>query len=227
MANDFSIGDALSFGWNVMKKNFLLFLYIMLTFIGLEVISNLSARARLGFIVVAAVLVIIMILKLGAIRIALDILDNRKVSYKQLISQPSLFPDYLIGTVLYLLIIVGGLILLVVPGIIWALKFQFYDYYIVDKKLGPIEALKRSAKATYGYKWDLFLFWLAIIGINIVGALALLVGLFATIPTSEMAFAWTYRKLDAKYETQAKALARAEKGEAKATPARKPTKKRR
>jgi uncharacterized membrane protein len=212
MANEFSIGEALSNGWHFMKKNFLLFFYIILTLIAVELIIAIGKRiGAVGILLVIACFVVMMILKLGVIRIALDTVDKKKVDYRQLFSQPNLFPDYLIGTVLYILIVIGGLILLIVPGIIWAIKFQFYDYYIVDKKMGPFDALKRSAKATYGYKWSLFLFALAIIGINIVGALCLLVGLFATIPTAMIAETWTYRVINDKYEARAKAQQRAEK----------------
>jgi hypothetical protein len=41
----------------------------------------------------------------------------------------------------------------------------------------------------------LFLFGLALGGINILGALVFFVGLFATIPTSMVAYAYVYRTL--------------------------------
>ncbi|MEA3324508.1 MAG: hypothetical protein U9Q37_05135 [Euryarchaeota archaeon] len=63
----------------------------------------------------------------------------------------------MIGLILYGFIVVGGLILLTIPGIIWAIKFQFFDYLIVDKGLGPIDALEKSSEITRGVKWDLFI----------------------------------------------------------------------
>ena len=85
--------------------------------------------------------------------------------------------------------------MLIIPGIIWGIKFQFFSYFIVDKGLGPIEALKRSSTITKGAKWDLFLFGLLVWLINLLGALCLLVGLFATIPTTGVAMAFVYHKL--------------------------------
>jgi uncharacterized membrane protein len=87
------------------------------------------------------------------------------------------------------------MILLIIPAIIWGIKFRFFSYFIIDKGAGPIEALKRSSSITMGAKWDLFLFGLLLIGINILGFLALVIGLFATIPTSMVAIAFVYRKL--------------------------------
>lgn len=193
----FSIKNALSFGWDKMKKNFLLFFLVILVMIGLSIIGEIAERIFIdvGVLVVLAAIVVSFIIQLGFYRILLNIVDGKKSDLKDLFSQPSLFPDYLIGTILYILIVVGGLILLIVPGIIWAIKYQYYGLHIVDKKEGPINALKASAKITQGRKWDLFLFWLACLGVNILGLLALIVGLFATIPTTAVANAYIYRTL--------------------------------
>ena len=111
-----------------------------------------------------------------------------------------MFFKYLIGSILYGLIVFAGTILLIIPGIIWGIQFCFYDYFIIDKGLGPIEALKRSSAITRGVKWDLFVFSLILLGINLLGALCLLIGLFATIPTTMVAIAFVYRKLLAQAE---------------------------
>jgi len=85
--------------------------------------------------------------------------------------------------------------LLIIPGIIWAIKFYFFSYLIVDKGLGPIEALKRSSAITDGSKWDLFLLGLLLFGINLIGAIPFFLGWFVTIPISMVATAFVYRKL--------------------------------
>jgi len=121
--------------------------------------------------------------------------DNEKGRFADLFSQYPLFPQYIVGSILYGLIVFAGTILLIIPGIIWGIQFCFYDYFIVDKGLGPIEALKRSSAITKGVKWDLFAFFLILSGINLLGALCLLIGLFVTIPTTMVALAFVYRKL--------------------------------
>ena len=87
------------------------------------------------------------------------------------------------------------MILLIIPGIIWGIKFQFFSCFIVDKGVGPIEALKRSSVITKDAKWDLFLFNLLLILINLLGAICLLIGLFVTIPTTMVDWAFVYRRL--------------------------------
>jgi len=85
--------------------------------------------------------------------------------------------------------------LLIVPGIIWGIKFWFFDYFVIDKGLGSIEALKKSSAITEGHKWNLFIFFLVITGINLLGAIFLLVGLFATMPITMIVAAFVYRRL--------------------------------
>jgi len=148
---------------------------------------------RIVFQVAASVLSTL--ISIGLIKIALRFCDQEKGKFSDLLAHHRLFFKYLSGLILYNLIVLGGLILLIVPGIIWGIKFWFYDYFIVDKGLGPIEALKKSSAITKGAKWNLFIFFLLLGLINLVGVIFLLVGLFATIPTTMVAMAFVYRKL--------------------------------
>jgi uncharacterized membrane protein len=72
---------------------------------------------------------------------------------------------------------------------------MFVPYIVIDRGLGPIEAMKESWRVTKGHKWQLFLLFLALIGLNILGAIALIVGLLVTIPITMLAAAHAYRTL--------------------------------
>jgi len=74
---------------------------------------------------------------------------------------------------------------------------MFVMFIVIDRGLGPVEAMKESARLTRGYKWQLLGFVLVLALINFVGALALLVGLFVTIPVTSLAFVQAYRALSA------------------------------
>jgi uncharacterized membrane protein len=58
-----------------------------------------------------------------------------------------------------------------------------------------VESLRRSRKLTEGVKWRLVLFALAIAALNLLGFIALVVGLLVTIPISLLAFVHVYLKL--------------------------------
>lgn len=105
------------------------------------------------------------------------------------------FWRYLGVSVLVFLAVLAGLILLIVPGIILALALSFATYLVIDKGLGPISAFKESMAITKGNRWNLFVLGLAICGLNILGLLALVVGLIVTIPVSMLASVHAYRLL--------------------------------
>jgi uncharacterized membrane protein len=51
---------------------------------------------------------------------------------------------------------------------------------------------------TSGLTWQLFVYGLIVMGINILGFLALLVGMLWTIPTTQLATAYIYKHLSKK-----------------------------
>jgi hypothetical protein len=159
------------------------------------------------------------ILGIGLIKIALSFCDGQKPRFGTLFSGFDCFWRYLGTGLLYGLIIGGASIVCVLPfillstvmhnpcfivpifiafsilAIILSIKFGLSFYFVVDKGLGPINALRASSRATGGAKWSLFVFGILCGLINLLGMLCFLVGLFATIPTVMVAAALVYRQL--------------------------------
>ncbi|QQG38105.1 MAG: DUF975 family protein [Candidatus Kaiserbacteria bacterium] len=109
---------------------------------------------------------------------------------------PADFWKYLGAAVLYGLMAAVGFVLLIIPGVIVVLTFQFAQYFVIDKGLGPIEALKESARITKGHKWELLGLFAFILGINILGFLALVVGLLVSVPVTALSIVYAYRTLE-------------------------------
>jgi uncharacterized membrane protein len=201
MTTTFAPGEAIKFGWEKMKKHFWFFAGLLIITWLVQVVPTGIAnifKHRVLFLYILLVIaawVIQFIVKMGVIRITLDIIDKGEASLNTLFSRTELLGKFILGAVLYGLIVLAGLILLVVPGIVWAIKYQFFGYLIVDKNLGPLEAIKKSGEITSGNKSNLFLLGILFFLINLAGAICLLVGLFATIPTTMVAMAYVYRKL--------------------------------
>jgi len=76
---------------------------------------------------------------------------------------------------------------LMVFWIIAAIRFKFWDLFVIDKWYNPVHALKASWKITKDNWRELYVLSGYQTLINIPWALALLVGLFATIPTAFLA----------------------------------------
>ncbi|MBI5410244.1 MAG: hypothetical protein HZA14_12855 [Nitrospirae bacterium] len=201
-----SIGEAVKFGWAIMKDHIGFFLGLLTVAFLIENLPAIIAnfvREALPFISVTlyfASWVLGFVVQMGLIKIGLKFCDGIKGQLDDLLSSFNLLLTFIASSLVYALIMLGGFILFIVPGVIWGVKFSLYSYFIVDKGLGPLEALKASGKATEGAKWDLFLLGGLLGLINLAGALFLLVGLFATIPTSLTAYAYAYRKLTGQAE---------------------------
>jgi hypothetical protein len=86
---------------------------------------------------------------------------------------------------------------LAVLGIIVSIRFSKFPYFIVDSNAGSFQALKGSWVLTKHATWDLFLFMGLLLFVNVLGALTFGVGLLATLPTTLVAHAFVYRKLQA------------------------------
>jgi len=82
-------------------------------------------------------------------------------------------------------------------AVTFSIKFSLCFYFVVDRGLGPINALKASSRTTMDVKGTLFLFGILCSLINLLGVLCFGIGIFATFPTIMVAMALVYRQLSA------------------------------
>ena len=214
--NEFSKSEAIKFGWNTMKANFGFFIGIMVVFIVGIVGQNIILGWVRGLIekslneemlvIVRAVFWTVSVLltlglQMGLFKIAIKFVDSEKPKLSDLFSCFHLVFKLFFAEVIGGLIWVIGLILLIIPGIIWMTRIIFFRYLIVDKEVGPIEALKGSFRMTRGAAWNLFLLILLLLCINLLGLICLVIGLFVTIPITVVSYAFVYRKLEKQLKT--------------------------
>jgi hypothetical protein len=161
---------------------------------GFSLMALISANI-ISLLISAVVLAIFFIgLDLGFKKIALDLHDRGDSSLKAMFSCFSLAPKALVGWALYCLMVWIGWLCFILPGFIALLRFAFFPYFIIDKNVGPIAALKMSYEVTKDHVWDMFAFWVAIKIIVYIGFLGW-IGIILTWPLSTLAYAFFYRKL--------------------------------
>ena len=197
MSNTFSIKESFQFAWKTFTSRpwFLIAVFLVLG-VFVSITSSILQPSEGGNILFFLISVIInVVIDMGLITFALAAHENvQSVGWKTLWA-PQKFWKFLAASVMVAGIVIVGLILLVVPGIIAALGLMFTKYLIIDTDLGPVEALKESWSMTKKHLGHLFLLVLALIAINIAGAIAFLVGLLVTVPLSMLAVAHVYRAL--------------------------------
>lgn len=172
--------------------------------VGVYVIYYIAQYALNAFFRYSALAVLIslvftiisLILQVGSVNLALRLLDGKDAKIQDLYYYPNMAMKILktfLASIAFGLMVVGGLILLVVPGIYLAIRFMFFGYYIVDKDAGIVDSLKMSWNLTQGAVLNLFLFALLIIGLNILGAIPFGLGLLITAPLTLIAVSKVYR----------------------------------
>ncbi len=204
--NNFSISEVVGLGWETTKNNFWLLVGVTLFLIVAGGALNLMAErtpkraAGLSFLFSFSGFVLSMLLALGQLKIVLKLAYGEEASFKDLFSCTHLLLRYIGASLLYGVIVAVGLFLFIVPGVLWALKFFFYSYFIVDEEAGIIGSFKKSAALTKGSRWNLLFLFLVIGGINMLGAFLFGVGLLVTTPLSYLIAAFTYRRLSTRKE---------------------------
>ena len=96
---------------------------------------------------------------------------------------------------LFYLVIIGGLLLLVVPGIIFGLGFCWSMLTVMDRNISYSQALRTSWRMMNGHKWDLFKLGLLLLVINIAGLICLVVGVVFTAALSHYALTAFYQRM--------------------------------
>jgi hypothetical protein len=93
-------------------------------------------------------------------------------------------------------VIVGmGIIMLIVPGIIFACRLAFVPYLVVDEEMDVMDALRVSWDMTRGYGWQIFLMGFLAFFVVIAGLIALFVGVFISGMWISAAFAVMYHSV--------------------------------
>jgi uncharacterized membrane protein len=200
----FTAGSCIRFGWETFKKRpwffigatfFYFVIIILVSSILNELINQGGILALTGSFARSAVQ---MLAGMGAISFGLRAHDN--VADVSIIDfwRPRPFWKYTGTAILFGIIFLAGLILIIVPGIIWGIMFGYATYLVIDKGLWPMEALKESRRITYGYKWKLLLLGIFSVLIAIVGAICLGVGLLVAYPILIVANVHAFRTLEQK-----------------------------
>ena len=130
----------------------------------------------------------------GLIREALAVTEGRPFS------TAGVFKFQNIGNVIVTSLLVGvgtfiGTILCVLPGIIFGFMTMYSLFFVVEKNLSPVDAIKASIDLVKNNVGSTIIWYLVAYVIILVGAVLCGVGLLAAIPVVLVGSAFTYKKL--------------------------------
>lgn len=201
----------------------LTFVFLFASVILTPIQAQFSEEPVAALIIAILSIALTLIVDLGFMKIALKTYDGEETDFPDLFRSYDLSPRYFLCTVLYAILlllslipgvivmslfisangdnnvsVLGGIIsaiFFIVPAAYIAIRYYFFGYFLIDQESGPIESLKQSAHLTKGAFWQIFQLFLLVLGVIIIGLLALGVGLLLAYPVALLTVTYAYRKL--------------------------------
>jgi hypothetical protein len=138
-----------------------------------------------------------LLITLGWLRVALGITNGVKPELADVFKAEG-YGIFLLASILFYIGTVIGLILLIIPGIIFIATFGFYGFVIAERGDGVavLESLQRSAELTRGHRRTLIGMAIVLFLVNIVGLIACFVGVVFTLGITLITWAYLYRALN-------------------------------
>jgi uncharacterized membrane protein len=200
-------------GWRQLWKYFLELLLIIIIAIIISLPSGLGQggdRATAGAIMLSFFALVYRILVGGPVDygMAFAYLKAARGDEPKVKDTFEAFHNYwnaVLANLLVGAIIIAGLVLFIIPGIIFACKLIFTPYLVVDQNMEVIDAVKESWYMTRGYAWTVFLIGLLAIPICIAGLLCLGVGIIVALMWIQLTVASLYHAVSAPTEVPAQA----------------------
>lgn len=129
------------------------------------IIASMAADALLGTIICATIIGVGAVggLALGLLTapaytlIILAAVDGNKLGVRESLKNATPYIWRMLGlAILLILAVVGGLILFIIPGLIFMAWFSLASYILVSENLGIIDSMKRSKELVRGRVWEMW-----------------------------------------------------------------------
>lgn len=173
--------ESLKGKWGLAVGTFLVYVIII------SVLGNIKHVGSIISLLISGPLV------LGISLFSLSLSRNTQPRFEQLFEG---FKKYGKSLLAYLLVIVFVLLwtlLLIVPGIIAAISYsQMFFILVDDETISASDAMKKSKKIMYGYKWKYFCLVCRFIGWGLLSILTLGIGFLWLFPYMQISMAKFY-----------------------------------
>ena len=187
--------------WRAFKAQPAVFVISMLVLFASWVVLELSVVAlhRLGLIVWLVLHLAFFLsfsgLVVGFHRIALEAVDGKEPKLANLTALLGRGPTFLLAFCIYVVVVLGGFALLIVPGIYLVVRYALFGHVLAAGPTSGLEALRDAAALSRGRWWTVCIVMLMALLLNLAGAAFLGLGLLITFPVSLLATSNLYRSL--------------------------------
>jgi hypothetical protein len=196
-----SVRHAFDFAWPAFKKHFGLFTAVLLTIFGAWIVLEIVVIAgqRFGILLWAvmhlAFLFFLAGVEVGLLQVCRALSDGKAPAFAETFACLPLGSKFLAAQILYLLMVVIGLLLLVVPGVYLGVRYALLGFCFADGERNLLRCFQQSAIRGKGVTTALLRILVTLLVLNLLGASLLALGLFITVPLSVLVMTDVYRQL--------------------------------
>jgi len=158
--SNFGFRTCISSGWAVVRDHwvilvFAVFLRELLSIVAAGLIFCLFVDWRGWNMLVAMIArcIVWSALEAGYLRLSLELCQKRKTQLKELFSGLSYTGQMFLATICLWLAVILGLVVLIVPGLIFIVRYSLYGYILVDQRSNALKSFSTSSRMLKGYAW--------------------------------------------------------------------------
>lgn len=207
----FTVGEVLNGAWEKFKANagpfvlgalIVVFVPLVVQILMMIVMAVVAGQANsmvvsllMNLVVYAVILVLQALLFSGYIKMSSKALRGETPVVGDMFSQSDKLIQATITMVITYLLTFIGSILLIIPGILVFMLLSMSLWYVVDKELDAITAIKASIEATKGALLPIFLYGLVLFLLSIP-ATCTIIGFVILYPVAFLSWGLIYMALD-------------------------------
>lgn len=194
-----------SYGWQQFTKYFLHLFLVALIYAVATMPSNVGFWTHnasfdsvlLNAFTAAYSLLVLPVITYGAAIVTLRYMRDERVDIREVFSGfQKNYLNIVLANLLVFAIVGIGMVLLIVPGIIFGCRLTFVPYLVMDRGLDPVAAIEKSWNMTRGHGWRIFGGFLLAILLFCVGFVMLIIPAFFALLWVSCAFASLYHAVD-------------------------------
>lgn len=200
------VGAAIGYGWKKFTENVASFVVLMIAVVVAGAVVGVLRFILtpddggffawiIGAFLGAVAYVITSIIQAGVLRAGLSATKGGEVSPTQLTQTENIVP-YILTQILIGFGVFVGIILCVIPALIWLVFTAYAPIIALDQGLDPIESIKKSLNWVKDNFGSVFLILIVAYIVGFVGYCLCGVGILATIPIAMVAIIYSYRALN-------------------------------
>ena len=191
----FKISEIYKTAWSQITKNFWFLTVSTLVFGAIYMLFSMWKHGLVAFFFFLVSRIAWTIFSIGMIKIAFDLHKGLVPNVRHFETDVKTFFRMIWAGIITVFFCIIGFVLLIVPGIIVAMRLSLTYYIIIDKNMSSWQAIKESWELTRGYSWKIF-------GLSILSGIIILIsiipfglGLLVSIPFVLLSYVGLYLKI--------------------------------